>query len=87
MKIFVVYDSNGFIWERAYTSFESAIEVVTHYFIQQNLYAKTNGYYEDEEDRPYRMEKEFTYKDEHGGVMVAHSELEKISTFIKSVTV
>jgi hypothetical protein len=87
MKIYVIYDSDGFIWERAYTSFESAVEVVTHYLTQKNLYAKRNAAYEDEEERPYRMEKEFTYKDEHGGVMVAHNELEKVSTFIKSVTV
>ena len=87
MKIFVIYDSDGFIWERAYTSFESAVEVVTHHLTQTNLNAKRNGAYEDEEERPAKMEKEFTYKDEHGGVMVAHNELEKISTFIKSVIV
>jgi hypothetical protein len=31
------------------------------------------------------METEFTYKDEQGGVMVAHNELEKMSTFIKEL--
>ena len=87
MKIYVIYDSDGVIWERAYTSFESAVEVVKHYLTQKNLIAKRNGAYEIEEDCPAKMEKEYTYKDEHGGVMVAHNELEKVSTFIKSVTV
>ena len=87
MKLFVIYDSDGFIWVRAYSSFEAAVEIVKHYLIQKNLYAKRNGDYEDEEDRPAKMEKEFTYKDEQGGVLVAHNELEKISTFIKELTV
>jgi hypothetical protein len=32
------------------------------------------------------MEKEFTYKDEQGGVLVAHNELEKTSIFVKELT-
>jgi hypothetical protein len=79
MKIFIIYDSTGFVWERAHTSFQSAIDVVSLYVEQQiNL--------TDEEEPPAKMEKEFTYKDEQGGVMVAHNEVEKISTFIKELT-
>ena len=86
MKIFVIYDSLGFVWERAYKSFNTAIVVVKAHVDEQNLRAKYDGAYEDEEDRPANMEKEFTYKDEQGGVMVAHNELEKISTFVKELT-
>jgi hypothetical protein len=79
MKIFIIYDSTGFVWERAHTSFQSAVDVVSLYVEQQiNL--------TDEEEPPAKMEKEFTYKDEQGGVMVAHNEVEKISTFIKELT-
>ena len=87
MKIYVIYKSDGFIWERAYTSFENAVEIVKHYLTQKNLYAKRDGAYEIEEDCPAKMEKEITYKDEQGGFMVAHNELEKISTFVKELTV
>jgi hypothetical protein len=79
MKIFIIYDSTGFVWERAHTSFQSAIDVVSLYVEQQiNL--------TDEEEPPAKMETKFTYKDEQGGVMVAHNEVEKISTFIKELT-
>ena len=86
MKIFIIYDSLGFVWERAYKSFDKAILIVKEAVNEQNLCAKYDGAYEDEEDRPAKMEKEFTYKDEQGGVMVAHNELEKISTFVKELT-
>ena len=85
MKIFVVYHSNGHVWERAYTSFQSAIDVVSAYANQENLRAKADGFYEDDEDRPAKMENDFTYMDEQGGVMVAHNELEKMSTFVKEI--
>jgi hypothetical protein len=85
MKLFIIYDSTGFVWDRAHTSFQSAVDVVSLYIEQQNRLIKLYG--GEEEEPPAKMEKEFTYKDEHGGVMVAHSELEKISTFIKSVTI
>jgi hypothetical protein len=87
MKIFIIYDSLGFVWERAYKSFDRAIVVVKAHVDEQNLCAKYDGAYEDEEDRPANMEKEFTYKDEQGGVMVAHNELEKISTFVKEILI
>ena len=85
MKLFVIYDSDDRIWECAHKSFETAISVVKLYVDQENLRAKIDGFYEDEEDRPAKMETEFTYKDEQGGVMVAHNELEKMSTFIKEL--
>ena len=85
MKIFIIYDSTGFVWERAYKSFDRAILMVKEAVDEQNFWAKCDGAYEDEEDRPANMEKEFTYKDEQGGVMVAHNELEKISTFVKEL--
>jgi hypothetical protein len=85
MKIFIVYDSTGFVWERAHTSFESAVDVVLHYIEQQNRLIVLYGGYE--EDRPAKMEKEFTYRDEQGGIMVAHNEVEKFSTFIKALTI
>jgi len=82
MKIFIIYDSTGFVWERAHTSFQSAVDVVKIHVDEQNLCAK---YEEDGEDHPANMEKEFTYKDSQDGVMVAHNEVEKISTFIKEL--
>jgi hypothetical protein len=85
MKIFIIYDSLGFVWERAYKSFDRAILMVEEAVDEQNLWAKYDGAYEDEEDRPANMEKEFTYKDSQDGVMVAHNELEKISIFVKQL--
>ena len=87
MKIFVVYDSTGYVWERAYKSFDKAILIVKEAVNEQNLCAKYDGAYEDEEDRPAKMEKEFTYKDEQGGIMVAFNEMDKISIFVKEVTI
>jgi hypothetical protein len=87
MKIYVIYDSTGRIWESGHTSFETAINVVKLYLDQENLRAKIDGFFEDDEDRPAKMETEFTYKDEQGGVMVAHNEIEKNSTFIKEIIV
>jgi hypothetical protein len=87
MKIFIVYDSTGFVWERAYTSFQSAVDVVSLYLHHQNRLAFADGLYENEEERPAKIEKEFTYKDEQSGIMVAHNELEKISIFVKEITI
>jgi hypothetical protein len=84
MKIFIIYDSTGFIWDRAHTSFQSAVDVVSLYIEQQNRLIKLYGG-EEEEEPPAKMEKEMTYKDEQGGIMVAHNELEKNSTFIKAL--
>jgi len=85
MKVFIIYDSTGFVWERSYRSFDKAILMVEEAVNEQNLWAKYDGAYEDEEDRPANMEKEFTYKDSQDGVMVAHNELEKISIFVKQL--
>ena len=84
MKFFIIYDSTGFVWDRAYTSFQSAIDVLSLYLEQQN---RLEGFDINEEDRPAKMEKEFNYKDEQGGIMVAHNEMEKISTFVKVLTI
>jgi len=86
MKIFVIYDSTGRIWECGHKSFEDAINVVKLYLDQENLRAKIDGFFEHDEERPAKMETEFTYKDEQGGVMDAHNEDDKISTFIKELT-
>ena len=85
MKIFIIYESSGLVWKRAYTSFEAAIDDVSSYVYEQNLRAKNDGHYDDYEDRPARMEKDPTYRDEQGGLMVSHNELEKMSTFIKQL--
>lgn len=85
MKIYVIYDSNGRIWECGHTSFETAVNVVKLYLDQENLRAKIDGFFKDDEDPPAKIEEEFTYKDEQGGVLVAHNELEKMSTFIKEL--
>jgi hypothetical protein len=87
MKIFIVYDSTGFVWYRGHTSFQSAVDVISLYVKEENLSAKLDGYYTNEEERPVKMEKEFTYKDEQNGTMVAHNELEKISIFVKEITI
>jgi hypothetical protein len=41
--------------------------------------------YDEDCDNPAKMETEFTYKDEQGGVMVAFNEMDKISTFVKEL--
>lgn len=85
MKIFVIYDSTGHVWDCAHQSFESAIKVVKLYLDQENQRAFKDGFFRDHEERPAMLEEKFTYKDEQGGVMVAHNELEKISTFVKEL--
>jgi hypothetical protein len=86
MSIFIIYDSDGRVWDCAHKTFESAIKVVKLYLDQANQRAYDDGFFQDHEDRPVKIEEEFTYKDEQGGVMVAHNEVEKISTFIKELS-
>ena len=86
MKIFVIYESNGFIWNCTHNSFQSAVDAVMRYLDQENQRAFKDGFFEDHEDRPAKLETNFTYKDEQGGVLVAHNELEKMSTFVKELS-
>jgi len=74
MKIFVIYDSEGFVWERAYTSSQSAINVVSLYIEQESVHG------------PMKMPTEFTYKYAEGGVLVAHSLDYKFCIFFKELT-
>jgi hypothetical protein len=83
MKIFVIYDSNGFVWERAHPSLQSVVDVVSIYVEQENFRAKedeSSNYY------PIEMQKEFTYKYIEGGVLVAHNAYNKFSIFFKELT-
>jgi hypothetical protein len=73
MKIFVIYDSEGFVWERAYTSIQSAVNVVSLYIEQENLHG------------PMKMATEFTYKYAEGGVLVAYSADYKFCIFSKEL--
>jgi len=84
-KIFIIYKSDGVVSFAAYKSFQSAVDAVAKTLEQENAQAKIDGFYEDDEECPAKMEKQLTYKDEQGGVMVAHNELEKISTFVKEL--
>ena len=83
MKIFVIYDSNGFVWERAHKSLQSVIDVVSLYVEQDNLRAKAEGLYEF---CPIKMQTEFTYKYLEGGVLVAHNPVNKFCIFFKEIT-
>jgi hypothetical protein len=87
MKVFIVYDSTGFVWYRGHTSFQSAVDVVSLYVKEWNRCARVEGFYTNEEECPVKMEEECTYKDEQSGIMVAHNEIEKISIFIKEITI
>jgi hypothetical protein len=84
MKIFVVYDSTGYVWYRAHTSFQAAIDVVTLFMEEEN---RRRAICDEDCDSPAKMETEFTYKDEQGGVMVAFNEVDKISTFVKELNI
>ena len=86
-KIFVIYKSDGFVDFVAHKSFQSAVNAVTETLTQENYEAKIDGCYQDDEDPPAKMEKNFTYKDEQGGVLVSHNELTKISTFVKELRI
>ena len=81
MKIFIVYDSSGFVWERAYTSLQSVIDVVSVYVKQENLREKAN------ENSLMKMQTEFTYKYAEGSVLVAHNPDSKFCIFFKELTV
>jgi hypothetical protein len=79
MKIFVIYDSEGFVWERAHSSLQSVIDVVSIYVEQENLRAKANEY-------PFMtMPTDFTYKYAEGCVLVAHSPDYKFCIFFKEL--
>ena len=75
MKIFVIYDSEGFVWERAYTSSQSAINVVALYIEQESLHG------------PMKMQTDFTYKHTEGSVLIAHNPDSKFCIFFKELTV
>ena len=73
MKIFVIYDSNGFVWDRVYASFQSAFNAVSLYI-------------EQEDTPPMKMPTEFTFKYVEGSVLIAHDLDYKFSIFFKEVT-
>ena len=79
MKIFVIFDSDGFIWERAHSSLQSVIDVVSIYVEQENLRAKANEY------SLMKMQTEFTYKHLEGSVLVAHNPDNKFCIFFKEL--
>jgi hypothetical protein len=79
MKIFIVYDSSGFVWERAYTSLQSVIDVVSLYVEQENLREKAN------EHSLMKMQTKFTYKYLEGCVLVAHNPDSKFCIFFKEL--
>lgn len=79
MKIFIVYDSSGFVWERAYTSLQSVIDVVSVYVEQENLRAK------EIDNSLMKMQTEFTYKYLEGCVLVAHNPDSKFCIFFKEL--
>ena len=81
MKVFVIYDSEGFVWENVYTSLQSVIDDVSIYVEQENLRAKAN------ENSLIKMQTEFTYKYLEGCVLVAHNPDNKFCIFFKELTV
>ena len=84
MKIFIIHDSNGIVWERAHTSLQSVIDVISIYVEQENLRAKADEFYEY---CPIKMETEFKYKFIEGCVLVAHNPLSKFCIFFTEVTI
>jgi hypothetical protein len=79
MKVFIVYDSSGFVWERAYTSLQSVIDVVSVYVEQENLRAK------EIDNSLMKMQTEFTYKYLEGCVLVAHNPDSSFCIFFKEL--
>jgi hypothetical protein len=73
MKIFVIYDSEGFVWDRVYTSFQSVFDAVSLYIEREDL-------------PPMKMPTEFTYKYAEGCVLIAHDLDYKFNIFFKEVT-
>jgi hypothetical protein len=73
MKIFVIYDSEGFVWDHAYTSFQSAFDDVSLYIKQEYL-------------PPMKMPHDFTYKYAEGCVLFAHDSDYKFCIFFKEIT-
>ena len=79
MKVFIVYDSSGFVWERAYTSLQSVIDVVSIYVEQENLRAK------EIDNSLMKMQTEFTYKYVEGCVLVAYNPDSSFCIFFKEL--
>jgi hypothetical protein len=73
MKIFVVYDSTGYVWDDAYTSFQSAFDAVSLYIKREDL-------------SPMKMPTEFTYKYAEGSVLFAHDLEYAFCIFFKELT-
>jgi hypothetical protein len=74
MKIFVVYDSTGYVWDDAYTSFQSAFDAVSLYIKREDL-------------SPMKMPTEFTYKYAEGCVLFAHDSDYAFCIFFKELTI
>jgi len=81
MKIFIIYDSEGFVWDRAYTSLQSVIDVLSLYVEQENLCANANEY------SLMTMQTEFTYKYKEGSVLLAHNLDYKFCIFFKELNI
>jgi len=74
MKIFIVYDSEGYVWDNAYTSFQSAFDAVSLYIEREDL-------------PPMKMPHDFTYIYEEGSVLFAHDADYAFCIFFKEVTI
>ena len=74
MKIFIVYDSEGFVWDNAYTSFQSAFDAVSLYIEREDL-------------PPMKMPHDFTYIYAEGCVLFAHDPDYKFCIFFKELTI
>ena len=85
MNIFIIYDSNGRVWEYSYESFQSAVDVVSLYVEEENRMASTGDIYDDDNLCPAKMEKTFNYKDDQYGILVAYNEFTKLSIFVKEI--
>jgi len=74
MTIFIVYDSTGYVWDHAYTSFQSAFDAVSLYIKQEDL-------------PPMKMPHDFTYIYAEGSVLFAHDPDYKFCIFFKELTI
>jgi len=86
VNIFFIRSSSGYIWKDSYTSFQSALDVLTDYVKKENSRRYMYGLFDEAEDAPLKIAKEFAPMDPRGNIVVAHDSHKNISFAIQQLT-
>jgi len=84
-KIYVVYETGEFIWNKAYRTFELALFAVVERINLENQIYTTTPAYEIRPQLPARMEDEYNKKDASAGLLVANINDYEVKICIKEI--